>query len=137
MRSDTPAVVSTLDHPQVTSPISFLLWCLGLIRRRDRHDRVPILHWNTSSDSNALLHRARGRRAGWRGALIGRNGRGCESEVVSEQQGGGVGSRTTRAAALGERGRQSAFEGFRRLRRDGVCCDVTLLVAGAHFVAHK
>lgn len=43
----------------------------------------------------------------------------------------------TQLAALGENGRLSAFDKLRELQRRGACCDVTLIVGGRHFKAHK
>lgn len=38
---------------------------------------------------------------------------------------------------MGEVGRLTAFEKLRELQEEGACCDVTLVVGGQYFKAHK
>lgn len=49
----------------------------------------------------------------------------------------GEGAGSVRVAALGGRGRLSAFGRLRELQQEGACCDVTLAVSGRLFKAHK
>ncbi|CAM9896899.1 unnamed protein product [Ectocarpus sp. 8 AP-2014] len=124
---------------KVTSPVSFLLCCIGLSRRRDRNNGT-LLCGNDDGDTNAG-QRPRGRIGWWRGACR-RGIPSCESgaggELFDQQGGGALASRSAlREATLGARGRRAAFERFGELRRVGACCDVTLAVGGKHFKAHK
>ncbi|CAN0560745.1 unnamed protein product, partial [Ectocarpus sp. 12 AP-2014] len=124
---------------KVTSPVSFLLCCIGLSRRRDRNNGT-LLCGNDDGDTNSG-QRPRGRIGGWRGAFR-RGIPSCESgaggELFDQQGGGALASRSAlREATLGARGRRAAFERFGELRRVGACCDVTLAVGGKHFKAHK
>lgn len=131
--------LANTKRSQVTSPVSFLLCCIGLSRRRDRNNG-NLLCGNDDGDTNAG-HRPRGRIGGWRGAFR-RGIPSCESgaggELFDQQGGGALASRSAlREATLGARGRRAAFERFGELRRVGACCDVTLAVGGKHFKAHK
>lgn len=124
---------------QVTSPVSFLLCCIGLRRRRYRNNE-NLLCGNDDGNMNAG-QRPRGRLGRWRGTFR-RGIPSCESaaggELLDQQGGGAHASRSAlREATLGARGRRAAFERFRELQRGGACCDVTLAVGGKHFKAHK
>lgn len=121
----------------MASPFSFLLWCLGLDRRwRDRNANNLLRRNNPSSPPPPLTR-------GWVGALRrrgyheGEEGEGGGGREFLELQQGGAGPGSARVATLGERGRRSAFDQFRRLQRDGACCDVALAVGGRTFKAHK
>lgn len=122
------------QNTQVASPLSLLLSCLGLDRWRDRNAN-NLLPGNPSSRPPPLTR-------GWAGALRrrgyyeGEEAEGAGGEFLELQQ-GGAGSGSARVATLGERGRRSAFDQFRRLQRDGACCDVSLAVGGRTFKAHK
>lgn len=70
--------------------------------------------------------------------MIGGGGRrvlgsgGFEGEAPEQEV-----AESMRLAALGESGRLSAFEKLQELQREGACCDVTLVVGGKYFKAHK
>ncbi|CAB1114554.1 unnamed protein product [Ectocarpus sp. CCAP 1310/34] len=124
---------------KVTSPVSFLLCCIGLSRRRDRNNGT-LLCGNGNGDTNAG-QRPRGRIGGWTSAFR-RGIPSCESgeggDLFDQQGGGALASRSALSeATLGARGRRTAFERFGELRRVGACCDVTLAVGSKHFKAHK
>lgn len=116
--------------PQLASPVTFLLWCLGTARRR--------------RGGNNLLQPGRNphqrQRRGWReviGVTRARIGSGdCTAREFPEHE-EAAGSAIIRLAALGEGGRLAAFEKLRELQREGACCDVTLSVGESHFKAHK
>lgn len=129
-------------HKQAASPLSFLLWFIGLRKRRDRNDNnSSLLHGTNGSDNNNAPPLIRGR-GGWRDTFrisyrSGDSARGGGGGGMPDEQRGGLGSRSTRVAMLGERGMRSVFDQFRQLQRDGACCDVTLTVGDRAFKAHK
>lgn len=129
-----PPTLSCADdnEAQVASPVSFLLWCLGLDRWRDRNPS-NLLRGNRGNPPPLTRGRVGALRR--RGYYEG-EGEGSE-QFLELQHGGAAGSRSARVAKLGERGRRSAFDQFRQLQRDGACCDVTLAVGGRTFKAHK
>lgn len=115
----------------MVSPLSFLLWCLGLKgRRRHREDNLLRAGGNRGSSPQR-------RRGVWRSAIGGRRADVPGSGGAERDSSDGEGAGSVRVAALGGRGRLSAFGRLRELQREGACCDVTLAVGGRLFKAHK
>lgn len=108
-----------MKRSQAFSPISFLLWCIGLKGRL--HSQGNLLRATTGNDD---LQRRRG-------------GRRCARGNDSDSSDQGERKSGVRVATLGEGGRLSAFDKLRELQQKGACCDVTLMVGGKKFKAHK